>query len=269
MNEKKVNVFAIPGLAFMPNTYRKLVKESGGKIFLALLIWFIVFHVISCIPVMNGLNDFLEMAKKECPEFDISNGKLSMPEPYKLDRDGSYYEIDETLEDASAARVEEILKSGKYDSVMLAGRESASMYSNGRIQVMKYSDIPGFSLSKDSLCNRWLPLIKPFMVAVYVIIAFFAIGVYYLAALILQFVTDLLAKGIYHSVFDFATRFKITLLAKFPVYLVIFIAKQFNLSVSFLVNILCQAAIIACVLYYYCKKDKNYGIIEQEDGNIG
>lgn len=268
MNEKKVNVFAIPVLTFMPNSYRKLVKESGGKIFLALLIWFIVLHVISCIPAMSGINDFLEMAKKECPEFDISNGRLSMPESYKLDSDGRYYEIDEKLEDASAARVEEIIKSGKYDSVMLVGRESVSMYSNGRIQVLKYSDIPGFSLSKDSLCNRWLPLIKPFLVAVYVVIAFFAIGIYYLAALILQFVAGILAKGIHHTEFDFSTRFKITLLAKFPVYAIVFIGKEFNLSVSFLVNVICQIAVIACMLYFYCKNDQESGMREQEGGSI-
>ncbi len=267
MNEKKVNVLAIPVLTFIPNSYRRLVKESGGKIFLAFLIWFIVLYVISCIPAVNSLNDFLEMAKQECPEFDISNGKLSMPEPYKVDGDGSYFEIDETLEDVSAARVEEIIKTGKYDSVMIAGRETASIYSNGRIQVMKYSDIPGFSLSKDSLCNHWLPLIKPFLVAVFVIVAFFAIGVYYLAALILQFVTDLLAKGIYHTVFGFGARFQITLLAKFPVFLIIFIVKKLNLSVSFPVNVICQVAAIACVLYFYCKKGQEDKMIEQEDGN--
>ena len=43
-----MNFFAIPVFSFVPPKYRDLVKESGGKIFGALLICFLIMGNFSC-----------------------------------------------------------------------------------------------------------------------------------------------------------------------------------------------------------------------------
>ncbi len=259
MKLNKTNIFIIPVLSFVPTYYKKIVRESGGRIFAALLIWILLFNLMGSVSAIKAVNELIRIVEKECPEFDVSDGKLTMSEAFRYDEGGVYYEMDDSLEGVSAAKLENITGNGKYTSALMAGRNAVAIYSDGRMQVVKYSEIADFSLSKRSLCDKWLPMLRPLMLIFYLFVGIWSIGIYYLATLILQFAADLIALNFYQTVLTFPVRFKITLLAKFPVYVFLFFVKKLGITIRLLPNILLQIITIALILFFYCNKKRSEG----------
>lgn len=261
MDEKGINIFAIPVFTFIPPKYRQLVLESGGKIFAALLIWFIVLNLITGIVASNAINEIKDALEQEMPDFELSDGKLTIAEPFGYDEDDVYMEANEELDGITAAKLEEKANSGKYTSVMLFGRDSAGMYSEGQTRVIKYSELPEFTISKSILCDRWLPMLKPVIVVFFIFAAFVSIGIYYLAAVILQLPASFMAKQFFNFELDNTERLRLTVLAKFPVFVVVFVVEKLGLPVNFWVNLILQLAMIALVLNFYTKDEPEYDIV--------
>ena len=261
MEEKKINFFAIPVFTFIPQRYRELVKEKGGKIFAALLVWFVVLNIITGLVASSAINDMIEAAQSGLPEFELSGSELKMPEPFVFDEDDVYLEAGEELEGITAAMLEEKAMGG-YTSVMLFGRDSAGMYSDGQTRVFKYSELPDLKISKDVVCGKWLPMLKPVMMVFFIFAAFVSIGIYYLAAVILQLPASFMAKQFFNFELDNTERLRFTVLAKFPVYVLVYVVEKFGLSVNFWVNLILQLAMIALVLNFYTKDELKYDVVD-------
>ena len=82
-----------------------------------------------------------------------------------------------------------------------------------------------------------------------------------LAAVILQLPASFMAKQFFGFELDNTERFRLTVLAKFPVYVVVYVVEKFGLSVNFWVNLILQLAMIALVLNFYRKDDAEYDIV--------
>ncbi len=252
-SDKRVNFFLIPFFSFVPTKYRQLVIEKGGKVFGALLIWFVILNIITGIIAASGIDKVADELREELPDFELANGRMTIETPMLEDKDGTYIEIDDSLSGITASNIDEIYKSGYYKQILIAGSDSAGIYSDGRVQVLKYSDLNGFEMSREKLCNKWIPMLKPLIIIFMIIGAFFSIGVYYLAALIIQFPAGFLGGLITKREFGSVERFRITVLAKFPVFVLIYIIKKFSLKVNLLVNIVLQLIFILLVMYFYDK----------------
>lgn len=256
MDERKINFFAIPVFTFIPQKYRELVKENGGKVFASLLIWFVLLNVITGIVASSAVNDMRDALESELPDFELSGSVLTVSEPYVYDDEGVYLEVNDELEGISASMLEEEAVNGNNTSVMLFGRDSAGMYSDGQTRVFNYSEFPNLTLSKDIVCNRWLPMLKPVLVIFFIFAAFVSIGFYYLAAVILQLPASFMAKQFFNFTLDNTERFRFTVLAKFPVYVAVYVVEKFGLSVNFWVDLILQLVMIAVVLNFYRKDDQ-------------
>ncbi len=261
MNEGRINFFAIPVFTFIPQKYRELVNEKGGRVFAALLIWFLILNIITGFVASNAIEDMRSELEKGLPDFELRDSVLTIAEPFVYDDEDVYVEVSEELSGITAAMLEEKVKNGDKTSIMLFGRDSAGMYSEGQTRVLKYSDFPNFKVSKDIVCNRWLPMLKPAMMVFFVFSAFVSIGFYYLAAVILQLPASFMAKQFFGFELDNTERFRLTVLAKFPVYVVVYVVEKFGLSVNFWVNLILQLAMIALVLNFYRKDDAKYDIV--------
>lgn len=261
MEEGRTNFFAIPVFTFIPQKYRELVKEKSGKVFAALLVWFIVLNIITGIVASKAINDMAKELDSNLPEFELSNSELTIAEPFVFDEDDVYFEVSEELEDITAAKLEEKAGNGRYTSVMLFGRDSAGMFSDGQTRVIRYSEVPNLKISKRLVCDKWLPMLKPIMMVFFIFSAFVSIGFYYLAAVILQLPASFMAKQFFNFELDNTERFRLTVLAKFPVYVVVYVVEKFGLSVNFWVNLILQLAMIALILNFYTKEDTGYDVV--------
>jgi hypothetical protein len=260
-----MNFFALPVFSFVPPKYRDLVKESGGKIFGALLICFLVMGIITGMRAASVMNSAGKELERECPDFSLKNGVFSVDKPYKLDEDNVYFEIDDSIEDIKSADVEKIAESGSYESIMIIGRNGAGIMSNGgQYQVVDFSDFGGFELSRDILFGKYFPMLNTFIIVGCTIGAFFSIGIYYLVALILQYLTGLLSKNIFNNELSETDRFRLTVLGKFPPHVLIYIIKFTGLHINLFINLVLQVAFIILVLYFYNKDNgyENYDVVQ-------
>ena len=260
-----MNFFAIPVFSFVPPKYRDLVKESGGKIFGALLIFFLIMGIITGLRAASVMNSAGKELEQECPDFSLKNGVFTVEKPYKMDEDKVYVEIDDSIEDIKSADVEKIAESGDYDSIMIIGRNGAGIMNNNKqYQVVNFSDFGGFELSRDILFGKYFPMLNVFIIVGCIIGAFFSIGIYYLVALILQYLTGVLSKSIFNNELSETDRFRITVLGKFPPHVLIYLIKFTGLHINTLVNLVLQVAFIVLVLYFYSKDNgyENYDVVQ-------
>ena len=252
-DDKKINFFAIPVFSVLPHKYHGLVREKGGKIFAALLIWFIILNVITGIMASFTINDLANELRNELPDFELANGMLTVEEPMLMDEDGTYIMIDDSLSGITASDIDTVYKSGYYKQIFIAGNDSAAIFSDGRVQAIKYTELSGFEISRDKLCNKWIPMLKPIIIICMVIGAFFSIGIYYLAALIIQFPAAAITEGVTKCEFDKNERFKSTVLAKFPAFLLVYIFKKIGLNVGFFANVILQLIVVVLIMCLYKK----------------
>ncbi len=251
-----MNFFAIPVFSFVPPKYKKLVDEKSGKVFGALLLCFILLALITAFRAVSGMGALKNAVIKECPDFDLSNGEFTIDKDYKYDNDGVYCLISDEIDTVSAADVEKVAKSGKnYDSIVIIGKKGAGSYNNREYQTIDFDDIKAFSLSKDKVVNTYLPALNIIIVAGCIIGAFFSIAIYYLMSLILQFITGAFSKGFFKRELNEKERFRITVLGKFPPYVLVWIINLFLPNPVFLVRLLIQLGFITLCLYFYTKSD--------------
>ncbi|MCR5355965.1 MAG: DUF1189 domain-containing protein [Lachnospiraceae bacterium] len=252
-----MNFFMIPVFSFVPTKYRELVEEKGGKVFGALLVCFLILGIISGIRGTAAMNELSGAIKSDCPDFELRGGEFSIDDTYIFDEDNVYMEVDDSIDKVAAADVDALSSTGKYQSVVIVGKHSAGMYNNGQIQVIDYDKLGDFEISKDKIVNTFLPALNVVIIAACILGAFVAIGLYYLAALILQYITSAFSKGMFKNELTETERFRITVLATFPPHLLVYILKIPGLHIGFLVNIILRLGFIALVLYFYAKTAEN------------
>ena len=245
-----MRLFAIPVFSFVPSKYRKLVKESGGRIFAALLICFVLLGLLTAVPAFFGFRDVMGILREECPYFALKNHQLYIEKPLLIDQDGTYLRIDDSIEDVTVYDVDAL--STDHSDVILIGRSGGGFYQNGMIRVFDYKNVGDFD--KNSLFDAVLPILNVALAVGFLLAPFFSIGVYYLVALILQFLTGALSSGIFKYDLTKEERFRITVLAKFPPHLLVCVLRFFGVNIGAMVNLLLQIAFISFVLYSFLQR---------------
>ena len=255
MEEKKMNFFAIPVFSFVPPKYKQIIKESAGKIFGALLICFLIMACINAVKVNVAMNDVTDEIRDNCPEFELMGGEFEIEKPFSFDEDNVYVNIDDSIENVTDDDVKEIVLDGNYQSVIIIGKYSFGMYNNGQIQAFKYSDLNNFTISKDKLCDEFLPMIKNIAILCVILWAFVSIGVFYFVALIMQLFTMMFAS-IFGKQLDGVQRYRMTVIAKFPIHVIVFVIGLITPSlIGFWANFILQAVFIALAVFMYDNDD--------------
>ena len=255
MEEKKMNFFAIPAFTFVPPKYKEIIKESAGKIFAALLICFLIMACINAVKVNSAMNEVTDELRDNCPEFELMGGEFEIEKPFSFDEDNVYVEIDDSIENVTEDDVKEIVLNGNYQSVIIIGKYSFGMYNNGQIQSFKYTDFDNFTISKDKLCDEFMPMIKNIAVFVVILWAFVSIGVFYFVALIMQLFTMMFAS-IFGKELDGVQRYRMTILAKFPIHVIVFVIGLIKPSlIGFWANLVLQVVFIALAVFMYDNDD--------------
>ena len=253
MEQQKINFFSIIPFSFVPPKYNKLIKESAGKIFGAILICFIILGVITGIRVNNTLNEATDEIRANCPNFRIVGGEFEIDQPYSFDADSVFVNIDDSIEEVTQDDIQALIGKGTYQSIIIIGKYGFGMYSNGQIQVHEYSEFNNINnISKDILVDRVMPLIKTIAVLAVILFAFIQVGLYYFVALIMQLFTMLLAK-IFGKELNDAERFRMTVLAKLPIHILVYVINNFT-HINWVINMCLQIVYIAVVVYFYKKE---------------
>lgn len=252
-----MNLFAIPVFSFIPTKYRALVKENGSKIFGALLICFILLGILTAAYTISTFRGVMDALRQECPYFAMKDGTLSIEKPLVVDQDNLYLRIDDSIEDVTVYDIDDLSKNR--DTVVMIGRTGGGIYQNGMIRVFDYKGFGDFD--KNTLFDGILPVLNALLTIAFIIAPFFSIGLYYLVALILQFLTGGLSSVLFKTELSNTERFRITVLGKFPPYLLVYVLRYFGIFIGSAVNLLLQIAFIVLVLYFYSSD------IEYEDAD--
>jgi len=256
MEEKKMNFFAIPVFSFVPPKYKDIIKESAGKIFGALLICFLIMACIYAVKVNVAMNDVTDEIRDNCPEFELMGGEFEIEKPFSFDEDNVYVNIDDSIENVTDDDIKDIVLNGNYQSVIIIGKYSFGMYNNGQIQAFKYTDLNNVTISKDKLCDEFLPMIKNMVILGVILWAFVSIGLFYFVALIMQLFTMMFAS-IFGKQLDGVQRYRMTVLAKFPIHVIVFIIGLIKPSlIGFWANFILQAVFIALAVFMYDNDDE-------------
>ena len=155
------------------------------------------------------------------------DGEFEIEKPFAFDNDGVYIEIDDSIEKVDESTIRNINSDYSYQQVMVIGKYDVAMLNNGQIQAFSYKDMGNFTISKDKLVTEIMPSVKSISVIVIMAWSIVSLGLFYLVACIMQLFTMMFGK-IFNKEFDSDQRYRITVLAKFPVHVVIFIINQAN-----------------------------------------
>ncbi len=265
MEEKNISFYEVPVFSFVPPKYTKLSKVTGGKIFGSFLIVFLILSLVTCLKFSKGFDEVTESLKNECPEFTLIDGEFEIEKPFAFDNDGVYIEIDDSIEKVDENTIRNINSDYSYQQVMVIGKYDVAMLNNGQIQAFSYKDMGNFTISKDKLVREIMPSLKSFAIIAIMAWSIVSLGLFYLVACIMQLFTMMFGK-IFNKEFDSDQRYRITVLAKFPVHVVIFIINQF-LHVNFWINLVLQIAFIAICVFFYENENSQENVltIEQTD----
>ncbi len=252
-----MNFLATPVICFLPFKYHKAVKEKGWKIVLAIILCIILLWVIRGIKDLAGMYKFVNEVTRECPDFSLKNGTLELERSFSLDEDGVYVVFDDSIDHVSRGDIDAIVASG-HEDVMIVGRRSLGMHNDGETQVMDYSEFGNIDIDKDRLCNEYMPWLYLFVIAMDLFRLICSIIVYCIVAAILQFLTGLISDMAFKTKLDGGTQFKITFMAKFPPYLLLFVLGMIFSNMKFvaLISLVLQLLYITLVLFFYSKSEE-------------
>ncbi len=259
MEEKKLNLFEIPAFSFIPPKYKETVKERAGKIFGAILICFIILAAINAIRTGVVMKEAANEIVKNCPEFSLKGGHFEIAKPFSFDDGKQLLLIDDSYETVSEEDLKYLLYEENYNTVLIVCRNAFGICSNGRIRVYNYSDFGDFTFSKDSLTNKIMPTITTIAVIGILCFSIVQVGFFYLMACIMQLFVMMFAS-IFKRDIPAEYRFKMTVLAKLPVHVFVFLIGLFSIHINMWINLLLQILYIGLVVYFY---DKDKEIAEE------
>lgn len=275
MENKKVNFFAIPVFSFVPPKYKELIKEKGGKIFGALLLAFLLMAIVNAIALHIEFGEVKDVISKNCPSFVLTGGELICDEKVEVDEEGVFLKIDCDTPGIDLDEFQSLVTGKRLQSAIYCGSESFAMYSvsNG-FQQMKYADLDrafaqtngrGLNFSKDSLIDAVLPIIESVCMVVVVLSGFFLVGFHYLVCLIFKLATSL-ACNMFHKNIDSKEMYRLTVLARFAVVFVMWLAGLFvSIPSSTLVGIILAVAYIFVIVKLYEEDEMNDQITNYEE----
>lgn len=253
MEEKKTNLFLMPFFSFVPTKYRELVKNKSAKIFGAIIITFLVIGIIQAFRISNGFNYVISETEGLWPDFSISNEGFSVNQPINYADSDLCFAVDDSIADVTEQDIKELVREYGFSVILIMGKDSFGIYSNGRAMAYNYSDFPKFSFTKDTLFSSFLPKVGGYLFAGVIIFYLFYVALYYFAALIMSLFTYLVCVIFKKdTVIPERDRFQMTVLAKLPVYIVVLIINTFVTGVHIKIGwaallVIAYTAVIVCL----------------------
>lgn len=226
MEEKKTLFFVIPFLSFVPTKYKQLIKNSAGKLFGAILVVFLILGIVGAINTAHVLKEVFNEVETACPDFSVINGEFNCDQRFEFADQGVYLIIDDTISDITESDIKAKITEGYYESVLFVGQEEIGTYSQGRIQIVRFSDLGLTNFTKDSLFGEMIPSLLPLIEAFVIAYRLLCMIGYYLATLVMGLLTLLISSTMNKNL-SFKECFRITLLAKIPVYVLLYIVELF------------------------------------------
>jgi len=244
------NPVTIPIFSFVPPKYKNMVQKGPGVIFLAVLILITIYAAVSCIRMNVIMNDFVEEVYPICPEFELKNGKFDIEAPIELLEDGTYLLATNEISGMNQKELSDFLM-GLDEPVATAiviGTDTVTMFSNNQFQSYDFKQIKSTQLDKDSLFEYINTMIMPFTIIMFVVILVFYTGIYYLAAAIIQFVAYI-TNSAGNKKLESNELFRLTLIAKMPVFIIFRFGSMLGLNVGMIVEIIVLIVyMVVCVL---------------------
>lgn len=187
MNEPRLNFFTkvYYSMAGFEN-YRFFISQKMGRTVVYLLLLSLIIGLIGIIQPMvetnNMIGQVIEGIEDVIPDFTFENGKLDVHAemPIIIGESGSTIIID-----TSGATNESILDS--YDNAILILENRMIQKNFANQQVTDFSMLQGIRLDRDSVKNM-LPLIKWFMLILFIILPPFIIAGRFLSALLVSII---------------------------------------------------------------------------------
>ncbi|MCR5799510.1 MAG: DUF1189 domain-containing protein [Lachnospiraceae bacterium] len=244
------NPVTIPIFSFVPPKYKYMIRKGPGVIFLAILILITIYAAVSSIRMNVIMNDFVEEVYPICPEFELKNGKFDIDEPIEFSEEGTYFLATNEIPGMSQKELSDYLM-GLDEPVATAiviGTDTITMFSNNQFQSYDFKQIKGTQLDKDSAFEYINTMVMPFTIIMFALILVFYIGIYYLAAAIIQFVAYI-ANSAGKKELAGNELFRLTLIAKIPVFIIFRFGGMLGLNVSMFVEIIVLIVyMVVCVL---------------------
>lgn len=192
-----MNVFQeIVGAVKGVKAYPEFLKNKKGKIFgytvLVVTIFFLLASIRGFIGVGIFFAGFGDMIRDNVPEFELANGTFYIEEPFYLEEEGIYVDID-TDDDIVFYLSEDDWKYQlvDYDSVIIADSEGAVIKNNGQVQVMEW---PGeWNFDREDVIG-FQPIMVICVVVFYIFAFIFDVAVYFFNALILALIGMIIAS---------------------------------------------------------------------------
>ena len=262
-------ILTAPVFSFLPFKYHKAVKEKGWKIVLSILLCMMLLWAVKGVKDLIGMYRFISQIEDECPYFALKNGILELERSYRFDEDGVYMVFDDSVDHVSRGEIDALVAGG-HDSVLIIGRRGGGMHDDGETQVFDYAEFGNIDIDKDRLCDEYLPLLYGVVLVWDLFGLICSIIVYCIVAAILQFLTGLISDMAYKTKLDSGEQFKITFMAKFPPYFILFVAGLFfsNLKFVALISLILQLVYITLVLFFYSRSE-NDEVQQMINGNNG
>ncbi len=187
MNEPRLNFFtkvyySIKGF----DSYRFFIRQKTGKAVVYLLLLSLIIGLVGIIqPLMLSskmINEMIEGIETAIPDFTFQNGKLDVEAemPLIIGEGGSTIIID-----TSGGTNESILDS--YDNAILILQDRMIQKNYANQQATDFSLLQGISLDRSDVKNM-LPLIKWFMLLLFIILPPFIIAGRFLSALFVSII---------------------------------------------------------------------------------
>ena len=221
----KDNVFRILAGTVQPEKYNRIIRNSVGKLFLAVLIVFVFLGMLNMFRAPKYEKNLRELAE-EIPEFELSSDGFYIDVPFESDTEGAYIYLTDEIDGFELDDMQEYVSDHRgLSTAIVMGNKKATYYGNGQYQQLEYKDLGGFSISRDKIINNYVPLVTLIIMIFYGIGIFFAIGWHYLKTRILSLFIKPMSKVTCKRNFDDKEAFRITLLSTLLVYFVMSIVE--------------------------------------------
>lgn len=201
-----------------PADYKSFLEKKGWKVFLyGVLLITVYFLLVNVFPVarfqvMHG--GFRSIIEYMVPEFEIKDGKLSVPQKIRIDRQDAYVLVDvdtdyEWIED-DWAEVEQVMKESAYRTMLFADCRTIAVKSSGQVEKINVRDLKGMDISKESI-YKFIPMANLIVVLIMAIGYIVDIALFFFGVLIISLL-GMIAKAVMKADFPGLTFGRIFLL---------------------------------------------------------
>ncbi len=221
--QKAPNIFQQFVISFLPPQYDRLAKVKTGSMIgfvtLLVLVATVISFVILAIGFLPGISGDGSSWVDELPDFELSDGRLRIDEPFLYAGGASYIYMTEevngfSLEDARA------IADGGYRNILLLGRDRISVWQNGEYQQANYDHLgSNLEINREWIADTLMPIFMAVLAVVYIIFFVGRVFWYFLCAAV-YLLFGMLIAGSMHKRLSAGTLYRAAVYSKVLMFVV-------------------------------------------------